>query len=138
MAVVLSAASVTRAEMLVGFTLNGRAGNQLAETGTVVAANLETAAPYIRITRSVVAASAAGSSFTSSGWTTNGASTITTAIASNTYYTIRLAPVAGTPTVTNFSVRAQRSATGPTNMTLRSSVDNFASDPDLHESDHRG
>jgi hypothetical protein len=125
----VGAASMARAELLVGFNVTGRAGNQLAETGTVVAANLETAAPYIRITRSVVAASAAGNAFVSTGWTTNGASTIATAIASNTYVTVRLAPVAGyTLTVTNFSVRAQRSASGPTNMTLRSSADNFSSD----------
>lgn len=124
-----AAAPVVRAELLVGFDVTGRAGNQLAETGTVVAANLQTGSPYIRITRSVVAASAAGSSFTSTGWTTNGASTIATAIASNTYVTVRLAPASGyTLTVTNFGVRAQRSASGPTNMTMRSSVDNFASD----------
>ncbi|MCO5062309.1 MAG: choice-of-anchor D domain-containing protein [Kiritimatiellae bacterium] len=99
----------------------------MATTGSVSAANTLTSAPYIRLARgSGLSASAAGSSFTSIGWTVGG--TNSDAISNNDYATFQIAPDSGyLLTVTSFAIRVQRSGTGPTNWFVRASHDNFTS-----------
>jgi len=118
------------ADLLLGFDVSGLAGNQVTTTNSVAAANISVASPNARITRGAgLTGTSAGNSMASSGWTLPGGATAANAVTSNDYHRVILMPDSGyLVTVTNISVRLMRSSTGPTNFTLRSSVDDFASD----------
>jgi hypothetical protein len=120
----------TRAELLLGFDVNGLAGSQLATTNSVSAANIDTASPFARITRgSGLIAGAGAGSMLSSSWTLPTTATIANSITSNDFHTLKISPASGyTLDLTNFSVRITRSGTGASNFVLRASTDNFGSD----------
>ncbi len=74
-------------------------------------------------------ASGGTNGFSASGWTTPASSTAADAVVSNDYFTFTAKALSGeTFDVTNFSWRATRSSTGPSNFVLRSSVDGFGAD----------
>ncbi len=115
-------------ELLVGWDLVGYASAPIPPDAPSVtnAAGMNNST----ITRgSGLIATGGTNSFVASSWTIPVSSTITDAIASNDYFTFTASSTMGnTFSVTNFSWRANRSGTGPSNFVLRSSADGFASD----------
>lgn len=122
--VVVSLAAATQADLLVGWDFLSEPGNQAASTSIVEATGVQQSL----LTRgSGLSASTGTNSLNSSGWTVGGDAD--TALAANDFLEWTVAASPGYSfSLTNFSFRWTRSSTGPTNLTLRSSLDNFVSD----------
>jgi hypothetical protein len=118
--------SSASAELLAGWDVNGLAGTN----NNVAAAHLATHVTSGVLDRGPGLQPDAGTnSILSSSWTMPASSTVADAVASNDYHGFSVTAEPGYHlTVTGIAWRAQRSASGPTNFTLRSSVYGFAAD----------
>lgn len=111
--------------MLAGWDLAGYPSTPIpvAATSTVTDANVN---PGVITRGAGLAATGGTNGYAASSWTLPLASTSDDAVLSNDYFSVLLTGKAGaTFDVTNFSARFARSATGPTNMAVRTSADNF-------------
>ncbi|HMP90714.1 MAG TPA: PEP-CTERM sorting domain-containing protein [Kiritimatiellia bacterium] len=117
---------IARADLLVGWNVGGLHGTNENLSANTIADDIASAV----LSRGPgIAPSAATNSFLSNSWTMPAGSTISDAILSNDYFSITITAEAGfTLNVTNLSWFVNRSATGPSNLTLRSSADGFATD----------
>lgn len=123
----LLAGSAAQADLLIGWNVNGLVGNEESVAPAFVAPHVVSTTV---LTRGVgITTSATANAFNSASWTMPAHSTVASAVASNDYYTIRIIADPGfTLDLTNFVYRNQRSGTGPSNITLRTSADGFTSD----------
>jgi hypothetical protein len=112
------------ADLLIGWNVINQPGTQPLQPPAYLAANISTG----DITRGPgVTPGGATNAFLASGWTIGG--TVGDAVANNDYFSFVITADTGyTLTLTNFSVFLNRSPTGPTNFTLRSSADGFSAD----------
>ena len=122
-------AAVSQADILLGWDVGGLpAAVTPSITSSVNDVNMT---GLILTTRGagLVANGSAANAFISTSWTLPVSATIADAVSSNDFYTFTANSVGGfTFSATNFTWRNSRSATGPTNWTLRTSVDSFAAD----------
>lgn len=126
LAVMAGGLATVRGDVLLGWNVQGLSGTPDAITSVVKHVSMENGV----LTRgSGLGAATATDGFSANSWTLPSSSTISDAVASNDYFTFTAIAQSGqTFDVTNFSWRATRSSTGPSNFVLRSSVDSFAAD----------
>ncbi|HET9624336.1 MAG TPA: hypothetical protein VFP84_23350 [Kofleriaceae bacterium] len=110
---------VTIKRFVTSFTFTGARGNELTFPADGSSAGL--ANPVIIARKNITGATAA-SAFSGSQWPTAAALN-----PADRYYTITVTP-STTMTLTQLALRDQRSGTGPTMFSVRSSLDNFATD----------
>ncbi len=116
-----------RADLLIGWNVNGLVGTEESVVAAYAAPNVVSTT---LLSRGVgITTNATANAYNSASWTTPTNSTVVNAIASNDYYSIRIIADPGyTLDLTNFVYRNTRSSTGPSNITLRTSADGFSSD----------
>lgn len=115
-----------RADLLGGWDVTNTPGNQVSMSATYVASGVSSG---FVIRGAGLTATSATNSFVSSAWANGGGATIANAISSNDYFSVSLTASSGyTLDITNVIFNLNRSGTGPTNFTLRSSADSYASD----------
>ena len=125
---ILGITSAAKADVLLGWDVNGLpAASTPAITSVVNDVNM-TALTLVSRGSGLVDPGTANA-FSSTSWTLPAGSTVSDAITSNDFITFTATSVAGfTFTATNFAWHTTRSATGPSNFTLRTSLDSFGSD----------
>ncbi len=121
---VMALAGWANAELLIGFNMQGLPGTGPNVTSVYQAVNIEIS----YLSRGAgLSASTGTNSLNSTGWTVG--LTADDALANNDYYTLTITASSGYQfSITNIEWRISRSGTGPTNMTLRSSLDTFTAD----------
>lgn len=124
---IISAQTAAHADLLIGWNVAGLSGTELSVNAAYVAPNVVSTTVLTR--GSGLSTNPGTNSLNSASWAMPAHSTVASTIASNDYYTIRIIADPGfTLDLTNFVYRNQRSTTGPSNITLRTSADGFASD----------
>jgi PEP-CTERM motif len=121
---VVAFTGTVRADLLAGWNVGGLNGtnNNLAPVSLAVDMDSGNIARGAGLT-----AGTATNSFLSSSWSVGGS--VGNAITSNDFFSVIITSDLGTTmSLTNLSWQVNRSGTGPTNFTLRSSIDSFASD----------
>ncbi len=107
---------------LANWDFGGNIGSEVSVNATMVATNITNAI----ITRGTgIQASGNADRFNANNFTE---SNLTNAITNNDYFQFTIAPTTGSITLTEIEFNYDKSATGPSTATLRSSLDGFASD----------
>ena len=114
---------------LIQWNTFGNAGTETTEPSVFTNSNIASA----NLTQGTITAAANGNRFGGSGWFNSGntaaGNTLAEAVAGNDYIQFVITPLSGaTFTPTSFDFTWDRSSTGPSSATLRSSFDGFASD----------
>ncbi|WP_281336401.1 T9SS sorting signal type C domain-containing protein [Flavobacterium eburneipallidum] len=116
-------------QKLLQWNTSGNLGTETTEPTFVNDVNINAS----NLTQGSIVAAANGNRFGGSGWFDSGntvaGNTLTEAVSGNNYIQFIVTPNSGYSfTPTSFVFKWDRSGTGPSNVTLRSSVDNFTSD----------
>ncbi len=121
----LAATCAVQADVVLGWDVSGLSGTPGSVTSSVHAAGVVTGQ---LITRGAgLTANSGSDQFAATAWTLNGTSA--TAASAQDYFAFTVSPSNGFALViTNIVIRTQRSSTGPTNFSVRTSSDNYTAD----------